>query len=126
MPTLLDLGYYLADNLAIVLGQAGWTRLPRVLEVPLPLPPFTMQTGILLHLFFLLAMLVFLIRRFTRARRHEERLAGEFEAARQVQQVLLPDRRTSAPASKSSASISPPTRWAATSSSRFAMATGAC
>jgi serine phosphatase RsbU (regulator of sigma subunit) len=91
LPTLLDLGYYFADNLAIVLAQAGWTRLPRVLELPLPLPPFTMQTGILLHLFFLLALLVFLIRRFALARQREERLAGEFEAARQVQLVLLPD-----------------------------------
>jgi hypothetical protein len=91
VPTLLDVGFYVADNVAIVLAQAGWTRLPRVLEVPLPLPPFTMQTGILLHLFFLLAMLVFLILRFTRARRREVWLAGEFEAARQVQQVLLPD-----------------------------------
>jgi hypothetical protein len=91
LPTMLDLGFYLADNVAIVLAQAGWTRLPRVLELPLPLPPFTMQPGILLHLFFLLALLVFLIRRFTLARRQEERLAGEFEAARQVQQVLLPD-----------------------------------
>ena len=91
VPALLDLGYFMADNLAIVLAQAGWTSMPRALEVPLPLPPFTMQTGILFHLFFLLAMLVFLIRRFTLARRQEERMAGEFEAARQVQQVLLPD-----------------------------------
>ncbi|MGA2673465.1 MAG: SpoIIE family protein phosphatase [Terracidiphilus sp.] len=91
-PAVLDLGYYLADNLAIVLAQAGWTSFPRVLEVPLPLPPFTVQTGILLHLLFLLAMMVFLILRFTRARREEVRLASEFEAARQVQQVLLPDK----------------------------------
>jgi hypothetical protein len=91
-PAVLDLGYYLADNLAIVLAQAGWTSFPRVLEVPLPLPPFSMQTGILLHLLFLLAMMVFLILRFTRARREEMRLASEFEAARQVQQVLLPDK----------------------------------
>ena len=91
IPTMLDLGYYLADNVAIVLAQAGWTRLPRVLELPLPLPPFTMQTGILMHLIFLLALLVFLIRRFTLARGQEVRLAGEFEAARQVQQVLMPD-----------------------------------
>ena len=91
VPALLDLGYFMADNLAIVLAQAGWTSMPRALEVPLPLPPFTMQTGILFHLFFVLAMLVFLIRRFTLARRQEERMAGEFEAARQVQQVLLPD-----------------------------------
>jgi serine phosphatase RsbU (regulator of sigma subunit) len=97
LPTLLDVGYYVADNVAIVLAQAGWTRLPRVLEVPLPLPPFTMQTGILLHLFFLLAMLVFLILRFTRARRREVWLAGEYEAAREVQQVLLPDAQDQCP-----------------------------
>jgi hypothetical protein len=92
LPTMLDFGYYLADNLAIVLDQAGWTKVPRVLEVPLPLPPFTMHTGILLHLIFLLAMVVFLVLRFTRARRHEAWLNGEFEAARQIQQVLLPDK----------------------------------
>jgi sigma-B regulation protein RsbU (phosphoserine phosphatase) len=91
LPAILDLGYYVADNVAIVLAQAGWTGMPHVLEFPLPLPPFTMQAGILFHLFFLLAMLVFLIRRFTLARRREERMAGEFEAARQVQKVLLPD-----------------------------------
>jgi serine phosphatase RsbU (regulator of sigma subunit) len=50
-----------------------------------------MQTGLLLHLIFLLAMVIFLILRFTRARRREAFLAGEFEAARQVQQLLLPD-----------------------------------
>jgi sigma-B regulation protein RsbU (phosphoserine phosphatase) len=97
VPTMLDFGYYLADNLAIVLNQAGWTSLPRVLEVPLPLPPFTMYTGILLHLIFLLAMVVFLILRFTRARRHEAWLNGEFEAARQIQQVLLPDKLDQCP-----------------------------
>ena len=97
LPTMLDFGYYLADNLAIVLNQAGWTSLPRVLEVPLPLPPFTMHTGILLHLLFLLAMVVFLVIRFTRARRHEAWLNGEFEAARQIQQVLLPDKLDQCP-----------------------------
>jgi hypothetical protein len=97
LPTLLDLGYYLADNLAIVLNQAGWTQLPHVLEVPLPLPPFTIHTGILLHLVFLLAMVVFLVLRFTRARRREAWLAGEFEAARQIQQVLLPGKLDQCP-----------------------------
>ena len=93
LPTVLDLGFYFADNLAVVLAQAGFTDVPsmRVFEVSLPLPPFKLQTGIVLHLIFLLALLVFLIRRFSLARRQEERLAGEFEAARQVQQVLLPD-----------------------------------
>jgi hypothetical protein len=91
VPTGLDMGFYVADNVAIVLAQAGFTRWPRILEAPLPLPPFAFQTGTLLHLFFLLAMLVFLILRFTRARRREMWLAGELEAAREIQQVLLPD-----------------------------------
>jgi phosphoserine phosphatase RsbU/P len=93
LPTLLDLGFYVADNLAIVLGQLGFTKNLRILDAPIPLPPFTMRPGILLHLLFLLAMLVFLILRFTRARRREVRLAGELEAARQIQQVLLPDQQ---------------------------------
>jgi hypothetical protein len=91
-PTLLDLGFYVADNVAIVLNQAGLTSLPRILERPLPLPPFTMQTGVFLHIFFLLAMLVFLIRRFALARQQEEKIALEREAGRQVQLLLLPDQ----------------------------------
>ncbi|MDR3774535.1 MAG: SpoIIE family protein phosphatase [Terracidiphilus sp.] len=97
VPTLLDVGFYVADNVAIVLAQVGWSRFPQVLETPLSMPPFTMRPGILLHLVFLLAMCVFLILRFTRARRREAWLAGEFEAARQIQQVLLPDQQDQCP-----------------------------
>ncbi len=97
LPTLLDMGYYLADNLAILLNQAGWTGEPHILEVRLPLPPFSMEIGILFHLVFLLAMVVFLVLRFTRARRREAWLAGELEAARQIQQVLLPDKLDQCP-----------------------------
>jgi phosphoserine phosphatase RsbU/P len=100
LPTLLDVGFYVADNVAIALAQVGWSSAPRILDVPLSLPPFTMRPGILLHLFFLLAMCVFLILRFTRARRREVWLAGEFEAARQIQQVLLPDQQDQCPGFK--------------------------
>jgi sigma-B regulation protein RsbU (phosphoserine phosphatase) len=100
IPTLLDLGFYVADNVAIVLGQIGWNSVPRILDVPVSIPPFTMHPGILLHLVFLLAMLVFLILRFTRARRREVWLAGELEAARQIQQVLLPDQQDQCPGFK--------------------------
>jgi sigma-B regulation protein RsbU (phosphoserine phosphatase) len=96
-PTILDVGFFVADNVAIVLGQMGLLRNGRLLEIPLPLPPFTMRLGILLHLVFLLAMCVFLILRFTRARRREVWLAGEFEAARQIQLVLLPDHQDQCP-----------------------------
>lgn len=91
IPTVLDLGFYFADNLAIVLAQAGITHRPHLFEVRLPLPPFSVQTGILLHILFLVALLIFLIRRFSRARQQEERMASEFEAARQVQEMLLPE-----------------------------------
>jgi hypothetical protein len=97
LPAGLDIGYFFADNLAIVLGQAGLIHNPRILEVPLPLPPFTVQPGTILHLFFLLALLVFLIRRYASARQREQRLQGEFEAARQVQLVLLPDQLDQCP-----------------------------
>lgn len=100
IPTVLDLGFYFADNLAIVLDQIGLTHRPRIFEIPVPLPPFNVQTGTLLHLFFLLALLVFLIRRFALASQKEERLAGEFEAARQVQHVLLPDALDQCPGFK--------------------------
>ena len=99
LPTVLDLGFYFVDNLAIVLAQAGVTNIPsmRFFEVTVPLPPFNLQAGTLLHLVFLLALLVYLIRRYSIARRQEQRLAGEFEAARQVQQVLLPDEKDQCP-----------------------------
>jgi len=99
LPTVLDLGFYFADNLAIVLAQAGVTDLPsmRIFEVPVPLPPFKLQTGTVFHLIFLLALLVYLIRRYSLARRKEERMEGEFEAARQVQLVLLPDEQDQCP-----------------------------
>jgi hypothetical protein len=100
LPTMLDVGFYVADNVAIVLAQMGWSRVPRILDVPLSIPPFTMRPGILLHLVFLLAMCVFLILRFTRARHREVWLAGEFEAARQIQQVLLPDQQDQCPGFK--------------------------
>jgi len=97
LPAGLDIGYYFADNLTIVLGQLGLLRNPRILEVALPLPPFTVQLGTLFHIVFLLALLVFLIRRFAFARQREQRLQGEFEAARQVQLVLLPDKPEQCP-----------------------------
>ena len=91
IPTLLDLGFYVADNVAILASQLGLSRVPRIFYVPLAIPPFSIRPDILLHLVFLLAMLVFLTLRFSQARKREVWLAGEFEAARQIQQVLLPD-----------------------------------
>lgn len=89
-PILLSQGFFVFANLAELLAQAGFMSWPDRLQEPLPLPPFTIHLQVLFNLVFLVAMLVFLIQRFVRARRREVRLADEFEAARQVQQVLLP------------------------------------
>lgn len=97
VPVSLASGYYGLDNLAVLLDQAGLVEQPRWMLMPLRLPPFTIHIQVLLNLVFLLAMLVFLIRRFVAARQKEERLAGEFEAAREVQQMLLPDRMDQSP-----------------------------
>jgi hypothetical protein len=91
VPVLLASGYYAVDNLIIMLMQAGIINRPAFMEGPLALPLFTVHIQILLDLIFLLGMMVFLIRRFSLSSQREERMAGEFEAARQVQEVLLPE-----------------------------------
>jgi phosphoserine phosphatase RsbU/P len=91
VPTGLYIGFGFVYNIAILLSQAGWMPVPEVLLIPLPLPPFTMHWMILFDLIFLASLLAFLIRRFTKARQGEERYAGQLDAARQVQQVLLPE-----------------------------------
>jgi phosphoserine phosphatase RsbU/P len=90
-PVFLSTGYWTIDNLVILLDQAGLVHRPDWMIYPLSLPPFTIHIQILLNLLFLMAMLLFLIRRFSHARKREERMAGEFEAARQVQHVLMPE-----------------------------------
>jgi hypothetical protein len=59
--------------------------------------PFPIMIGQLVPFFFLLAMLAILIRRFTQTSLQEERMAGELEAARSVQQVLIPEELPAIP-----------------------------
>lgn len=71
--------------------QTGWSRVPmgwinHQWQWPMPFTPSNLVDAT-----FLTAMLGILVFRFTRTRRHEERLAGEFEAARTVQQILIPE-----------------------------------
>jgi hypothetical protein len=71
--------------------QGGWSPVPLGwLNYSWQWPfPFTLSNAV--DFSFLIAMLAILVHRFTRSRRHEERLLGEFEAARTVQQVLVPE-----------------------------------
>jgi hypothetical protein len=97
IPTVLYCGFFFLYSLALLLSQASWIVMPDILLEPLPLPPFTMHWQIVTNLIFLAALLAFLIRRFTKALQGEERYAGQLEAARQVQQVLLPEDIPQAP-----------------------------
>jgi hypothetical protein len=90
-PVLLQQIARLADFAAGAENQAGWSLVPMDWidyrwQWPMPFTP-----GNIVDAIFLIAMLAILIFRFTRTRRHEERLAGEFEAARTVQQILIPE-----------------------------------
>lgn len=97
-PISLASGYYAIDNLVMLLSQAGLVHGARWMDRPVHVQPFSIHIQVFLDLIFLLAMLVFLIRRFSLARQREERMAGEFEAARGVQEMLLPDRLDQSPA----------------------------
>jgi hypothetical protein len=97
IPTGFYYGFFFLYSLALLLSQASWIVMPDLLLEPLPLPPFTMHWQIVANLIFLAALLAFLIRRFTKALQGEERYASQLEAARQVQQLLLPEDIPQAP-----------------------------
>lgn len=89
-PALLMFGYTVVNNVTEIAFQLGWLkggfyRNPVLLDHPFPLNLQDVVNTV--FVFFLMA---FLIRRFSLARREEQRLAGEFEAARTVQSLLIP------------------------------------
>ncbi len=59
--------------------------------------PFTIRPTELADGFFLLAMLAILVNRFARTRREQDRTASEMEAARSVQQVIVPEHLPATP-----------------------------
>jgi hypothetical protein len=91
VPVALVQGLWITDNIIIALNQYGMPIEARLIETPLLVAPFTMHPSLLAELLFLFAMLAFLIRRFTIASRREERWESALEAARQVQNLLLPE-----------------------------------
>jgi len=98
LPTLLVYGIYIAANVIADLGQLGWiSYYVNLVNTGLGLAPFDFSFYTLANILFLMAMLAFLLRRFSLARREEERLQSEFEAARQVQQILVPENDIAIP-----------------------------
>jgi phosphoserine phosphatase RsbU/P len=99
VPTVLLYGTNIFGGLLLLTFQLGWSS--RVLssinqwnvcETPFPVP-----LQVFVQLIFVVALLAFLIRRFARSRAQEERYSADLEAARTLQQVLIPEALPSIP-----------------------------
>jgi hypothetical protein len=90
VPVILSGSVNLFGYAAVITSELGWQH-------TIPYPLFLTQTPFPIHLqqvtdtLFLLAVFAILILRFTRTRSQEERFAGEVQAARSVQEYLIPE-----------------------------------
>jgi hypothetical protein len=92
MPVFLVDGFYLALSVTLALWQFGLPGgVPDLIDARIVAYPFPVGIYTLFNILFLVALLAFLIRRFALARGKEEHLEGQLEAARQVQQILVPE-----------------------------------
>lgn len=92
-PVALFYGFDLLDGARYVTWQLGGPPNPwwsAILDFPLLRNPFSLDVESLTGYIFVLALLIFLVRRFSLARQEETRLSSEFEAARNIQSLLIP------------------------------------
>ncbi|HEV2136318.1 MAG TPA: SpoIIE family protein phosphatase [Terracidiphilus sp.] len=89
-PAALLYGYNTFVSVVSISWELGWQRWTRSPDVAILQHPFPLRASELISNLFVLALLMFLVRRFSLARQEEERLAGEFEAAKSVQSLLIP------------------------------------
>jgi hypothetical protein len=95
-PAALKYGYYIIQSVAFAVAQfhpitfMGWA-----FGVYIPVYPFHLTLTTIFNLLFLVSLLIFLIRRFSQARGREEHFNHQLDAARHIQQMLIPE---SAPA----------------------------
>jgi hypothetical protein len=99
-PALLMFGYSVANNLTGIAYQFGWQKHGFYLQPLILQRPFPLDLQDVVNTVFAFFMMAFLIRRFSLARREEQRLAGEFEAARTVQSLLIPAASPATPGFK--------------------------
>ncbi len=99
VPTMLLYGAGILGGALLLSFQIGWyfptlasINQWNVVEAPFPVP---LQA--LVQLIFAVALLAFLIRRFASSRAQEERYTADLEAARSLQQVLIPETLPSIP-----------------------------
>ncbi|MGA8939692.1 MAG: hypothetical protein WB439_11050, partial [Acidobacteriaceae bacterium] len=96
-PALLFYGADVVGNISRIAWQLSGN--PRLLyeDFSLTHHPFPLSLEDVINYVFVLALLVFLVRRFSQARAEETRLSNEMEAARSVQSLLVPSTMPSTP-----------------------------
>jgi phosphoserine phosphatase RsbU/P len=91
IPVLLVNGFYVVANVTQAAVQFGFlSTLLDLFNLRFNTQPFPIGIYTLLNIAYSVALLAFLIRRLSLSRRKEELLEGQMEAARQVQQRLVP------------------------------------
>jgi len=95
-PQLLYSTLFLVSNAAAVSYQIGWQH-SFFGEILLTDTPFPIRLDQVADALFPLAVFAILVLRFTRTRSEEERYAGEVQAARNVQQYLIPEQLPNTP-----------------------------
>jgi sigma-B regulation protein RsbU (phosphoserine phosphatase) len=88
-PVTLYFGFGLIDHIARIAWQIRGSENPPSVQILLFSQPYPLDLRVAFDYIFLLALLIFLMLRFSLARKEEERLAAEFEAARSVQSLLI-------------------------------------
>lgn len=89
-PVTLFYGLDLLDLVSRIVWQLTGSRSLPTVDATLIRWPFPTSLEDVVGFVFILALLIFLVRRFSLARKEEERLAGELEAAKTVQSLLIP------------------------------------
>jgi sigma-B regulation protein RsbU (phosphoserine phosphatase) len=95
-PVLLQKAAQMFQSGAIMTFNLGWQE-KFGYDIVIVNRPFQIELLQAVDALFLLSILAILILRFSRTRSQEERYAIEFEAARNVQQILVPDQRPHTP-----------------------------
>jgi sigma-B regulation protein RsbU (phosphoserine phosphatase) len=92
VPTLLLYGTKIVNGLLLSSFQFGWQRrLASANAWSIVQRPFPFQLNAIVQLIFVVALLAFLIRRFAQSRASEQQYISDLEAARTLQQVLIPE-----------------------------------
>lgn len=92
-PTVLLYGTSILGGVLLLCFQLGWavSAVTAINRWSVTETPFPVSVQVFVQLIFVVALLAFLIRRFATSRAQEERLTADLEAARTIQQVLIPD-----------------------------------